>query len=86
MNKKTIQVNWICLLLLRAHFILLVLSFSLFLYFIILINIILIDKTGKEIATIPGIVAPVKAGGIQQLNAGITEDYANAYDFKVEKR
>jgi len=51
-----------------------------------LINIILIDKTGKEIATIPGIVAPVKAGGTQQLNAGITEDYANAYDFRVEKR
>ena len=51
-----------------------------------LINIILVDKTGKEIATIPGIVSPVKAGATVQLNAGITEDYANAYDFKVEQR
>ena len=51
-----------------------------------LINIILIDKEGKEIATIPGIVSPVKAGTTVQLNAGITEDYANAYDFKVEQR
>ena len=51
-----------------------------------LINIILLDKKGKEIATIPGIVSPVKAGATVQLNAGITEDYANAYDFKVEQR
>ena len=51
-----------------------------------LINIILVDKEGKEIATIPGIVSPVKAGATVQLNAGITEDYANAYDFKVEQR
>lgn len=53
---------------------------------VFLINIKLYDKTGKEIAIIPGIVSPVKAGETVQLNAGITEDYANAYDFTVEKR
>ena len=53
---------------------------------IFLIDIILYDKTGKEIATVPGIVSPIKAGGKTQLNAGITEKYANAYDFKVVKK
>ena len=53
---------------------------------IFLIDIILYDKTGKEIATVPGIVSPIKAGGKTQLNAGITEKYAHAYDFKVVKK
>ncbi len=53
---------------------------------IFLINIILYDKEGKEIAKIPGIVSPVKAGKTEQLSASITEDYANAYDFTIEKR
>ena len=39
------------------------------------IDIILYDKDGNEIDTILGLVSP-----------GITEDYANAYDFKVVKK
>lgn len=51
-----------------------------------LIDIILYDKEGKEIDTVLGFVSPVKAGQTVELNAGITEDYANAYDFKVVKK
>ena len=50
---------------------------------ILSIDIILYDKTGKELGKVPGMLAPMKAGATSQLNAGITEDYANAYDFKV---
>lgn len=50
------------------------------------IDIILYDKNGNEIDTILGLVSPVKAGQTVELNAGITEDYANAYDFKVVKK
>lgn len=50
------------------------------------INIILLDKEGKETATVIGIVSEVKAGQTTKLRAGITENYANAYDFKVVKK
>lgn len=50
------------------------------------INIIILDKQGKEIAKIPGVISPLKSGATKQLNVGITEDYSNAYDFKVEKQ
>ena len=50
------------------------------------IDIILYDEKGKEIVTIPGVVSPVQAGQTAQLNAGVTDDYANAYDFKIVKK
>ena len=50
------------------------------------INIILIDKTGKEIDSIRALVTPIKVGETKKISAGITEDYANAYDFKVVKK
>lgn len=50
------------------------------------VNITLLDKEGKEIDTILGIITPVKAGQTITLNAGIEENYANAYDFKVVKK
>lgn len=50
---------------------------------ILSIDIILYDKEGKELGKVPGMLAPMKSGTTSQLNAGITEDYANAYDFKV---
>ena len=50
------------------------------------INIIVVDKTGKEIGKIPGVVSPLKAGETKQLNINTQDDYANAYDFKVEKQ
>ncbi len=53
---------------------------------ILLINITLYDKQGNELAVVPGIISPIKVGESTQLNAGITTDYANAYDFKVTMR
>lgn len=50
------------------------------------VNIILYDKEGKEIDTILSLVSPVKTGETIELKSGITEDYANVYDFKVVKR
>lgn len=51
----------------------------------IFINIILLDKNGDEVDKIPGIIAPLKNGASTQLNSSATSDYANAYDFKIEK-
>lgn len=50
---------------------------------ITLLDIIIYDKAGKEIGTIPGIISPMKVGETRQLSAGTTSDYANAYDFKI---
>ncbi len=53
---------------------------------IILINITLYDKEGNIITEIPGIISPMKINETSELIAGITTDYANAYDFKVSLR
>ena len=50
------------------------------------INIIILDKQENEIGKMPGIIAPLTAGETKQLNVGITEDYSNAYNFRVEKQ
>ena len=50
------------------------------------INIIVLDKEGKEIGKIPGVISSLGAGETKQLNIGITEDYSDAYNFKVEKQ
>ena len=50
------------------------------------IPILMISAKDEEIDKILGLVSPVKAGQIVELKAGITEDYANAYDFKVVKK
>ena len=50
------------------------------------IYIIILDRKGNEIGKIPGVISPLKVGETKQLNVGVTDDYANAYDFKVEKQ
>ncbi len=50
------------------------------------IKIIVLDKEGNEIGEIPGAISPLKAGETKQFNTGITQDYSNAYNFKVEKQ
>ena len=47
------------------------------------IDIILLDKEGKDIVTIGGMIGNVKNGESVKLQAGTTLDFANAYDFKV---
>lgn len=49
------------------------------------VNIIVLDKSGNEIVNIGGYIDKVNAGETVQLNASATVDFANAYDFKVEK-
>lgn len=50
---------------------------------VVLLDIVLYNKEGKEIATIPGIISPMKAGEKTQLNSSVIADYADAYDFKI---
>ena len=49
------------------------------------INIIVVDKEGKEVGKIQGVVSPLKAGETKQLNINTQDDYANAYDFSITK-
>ena len=48
-----------------------------------IISIDILDKTGNKITTVRGIIDNVEAGAKVQLNASVTADVANAYDFKV---
>ena len=48
-------------------------------------NIIIYDENEKEITTIGGYIGEVNPGESIQLNSSATFDYANAYDFRIEK-
>ncbi len=50
---------------------------------ITLLNIKLLDEQENEIITIGGIISPMQVGETTQLNAGMTMDYANAYDVEI---
>lgn len=49
-----------------------------------LIDITLLDKEGEEISTIGGIVGDIEPGETTQLNASVTTNVANAYDFTIK--
>ena len=53
---------------------------------VMLINIVLLDETGTEIATVPGIISPLKVGESTQLNTSMQQDYVGIYDFRVVKK
>ncbi len=48
-------------------------------------NIVLFDKAGNEIGRIPVSIPKTQQGETIEVKASITESYANAYDFKLEK-
>ena len=48
-----------------------------------LLDVTLLDKNGKEIVTIGGIISPLQPGAKTQFNTSMTLDYANTYDFKI---
>jgi len=50
------------------------------------IKLTLYDDKNKVLEEVNGLISPMKAGESVQLNMGISVDYANAYDFKVEKK
>lgn len=51
-----------------------------------LVDIIILDKTGAELGKVGGIVSKLEAGESTQFNTSMTMDYANAYDFKVVEK
>ena len=48
-----------------------------------LVDVTLLDKNGKEIIKIGGIISPLQPGAKTQFNTSMTLDYANTYDFKI---
>jgi regulatory protein YycI of two-component signal transduction system YycFG len=48
------------------------------------LDITFLTKDGQEIVTIKGILTPLKSGEKTQLNAGLTQDVANAYDIRIK--
>lgn len=48
--------------------------------------IVIYDKANNVIAKVPGIIDTIEPGQTAQLNTSVTADYANAYDFSVEKK
>lgn len=48
------------------------------------VQITLLDKDGKELTTIKGVVGALEANGQTQLNVATTSDYINAYDFTIK--
>ena len=48
-----------------------------------IIDVTIIDKDGKELGTIGGMIAPLKEGEKTQLNISAMQDYVEAYDFQI---
>ena len=48
-------------------------------------KIVLLDKSGKEIGRIPVMISETQNGEAIDIETSITESYANAYDFRLEK-
>lgn len=49
------------------------------------VKLILLDKDGKVMAELEGLIGPLQPGASTKLNMGITLDLVNAYDFRIEK-
>lgn len=45
-----------------------------------------LDENGNKLLSLTGVIDTVKPGETVQLNAAVTADIANAYDFTVEKK
>ena len=48
-------------------------------------NVVLLDKSGNEVGRIPVRISDTQDGESIDIEASITESYANAYNFKLEK-
>ena len=49
-------------------------------------DIVLLDKEGKEQGRIPVAIPDTQIGETIGVQAGINDQYANAYNFKLEKK
>lgn len=50
------------------------------------VNIVLLDEKGNEIYKMSGIIDEINPGESKEFNTSITADFANAYNFKIEKK
>ncbi len=50
-----------------------------------LVSVTILDKDGKQLITLKGLIVALKPGEETQLNIGVTSDFSNAYDFKIEE-
>lgn len=50
-----------------------------------LVSVTILDKDGKQLITLKGLIVALKPGEKTQLNIGVTSDFSNAYDFKIEE-
>lgn len=50
------------------------------------VKLTLYDDKNQVLEQVNGLISPMKVGESVQLNVGITVDYANAYDLKIEKK
>ena len=48
-------------------------------------QIVLLDKNGNEMGRIPAMITETQSGEAIDIETSITESYANAYDFRLEK-
>lgn len=50
------------------------------------VDVILLDKEGKEIITLGGIISPIKNGETTEFITSMSSDFTNAYDYKIVKK
>ena len=50
------------------------------------VKLTILDDAGNELASVSAYIGEIPAGETQQLNTSTTADFANAYDFTVEKQ
>ena len=49
-----------------------------------LVDVVLLDKEGKEIGRIGGRISPIRVGQTMQFSTSSMKDYSSVYDFKFE--
>ena len=50
------------------------------------VEVVVLNKEGKEIKTVVAYIKELKPGESTQLSTSATSDYANAYDFTIRKK
>lgn len=50
------------------------------------VTIMILNKNGETVQEVTGYIDEIEAGKSAQLNAAATVDFANAYDFTIEKK
>ena len=50
------------------------------------VQITLLDKEGKELVKLTGVIGKLEVGETTQLNIAMTSDYVSAYDFTVSEK